>query len=122
MGITFWLALDPVDEQNGCLRYVPGSHRRGLRPHERTKILGFSQGMSDFTEADLENEVVMTAEPGDLVFHHLVTIHRAGPNCSDRSRRALGVEYWSHRAHHDKNREKEYQQRVHADLADRGRI
>ena len=28
--LTIWLALDPVDEQNGCLRYVAGSHRRGI--------------------------------------------------------------------------------------------
>ena len=27
-----WLALDPVDAENGCLRYVDGSHLRGYPP------------------------------------------------------------------------------------------
>src|SRR5581483_3890114 len=45
--LTVWLALDQVDAGNGCLRYVPGSHRRGLRPHGRSNVLGFSQGIAD---------------------------------------------------------------------------
>ncbi len=39
--LTMWLALDVVDEENGCLRYVKGSHVLGLRPHNRTTTLGF---------------------------------------------------------------------------------
>ena len=121
-GINFWLALDPVDEQNGCLRYVRGSHRRGLRTHKGTEVLGFSQAVNDFGEEDLKNEAVITAEPGDLIFHHLVTIHRAGANRSDRSRRALGGQYWSHRARYDAEGHAEYQRRLHEKLAARGRI
>ena len=41
--ITLWLAFDAVDEGNGCVRYVRGSHRGGLRTHRRTNTLGFSQ-------------------------------------------------------------------------------
>ena len=46
--VTMWLALEDVDEENGCIRYVRGSHLRGLRPHGRTNTLGFSQGLRDF--------------------------------------------------------------------------
>ena len=42
--VTLWMALDAVDAENGCLRYVEGSHLRGYRRHVRSKILGFSQG------------------------------------------------------------------------------
>src|SRR5690606_1003387 len=45
---TLWLALDHVDAENGCLRYVTGSHQRGIRLHLRTGILGFSQGITDY--------------------------------------------------------------------------
>ena len=31
--ITAWIALDDVDEENGCLRYINGSHRGGILPH-----------------------------------------------------------------------------------------
>ena len=30
---TLWVALDPVDDQNGCLRYVRDSYRHGMRSH-----------------------------------------------------------------------------------------
>ncbi|MDB4634467.1 phytanoyl-CoA dioxygenase family protein, partial [Rubripirellula sp.] len=38
--VTMWLALDEVDDENGCIRYLPGSHRNGLLPHTRTTTLG----------------------------------------------------------------------------------
>jgi hypothetical protein len=30
-GVTLWLALDDADEANGCLHYIPGTHREGER-------------------------------------------------------------------------------------------
>ena len=89
--ITIWLALDTVDEENGCLRYVRGSHLEGVRPHGRSEILGFSQGVTDYADADREREVPMILEPGDVVAHHGNTIHRADPNNSDRHRRAFAM-------------------------------
>jgi phytanoyl-CoA hydroxylase len=90
--VTIWMALDPVDEENGCLRYVAGSHRRGIRPHARSNILGFSQGITDFGPADRTAEVAVQLQPGDVVAHHGETIHRADPNRSaTRHRRAFAM-------------------------------
>jgi len=90
--LTVWLALDQVDAGNGCLRYVPGSHRRGLRPHGRSNVLGFSQGIADYGPADLAHEAEIHLQPGDAVVHHGETIHRAEPNRSrDRQRRAFAM-------------------------------
>jgi len=90
--VTMWLALDHVEEINGCLRYVPGSHREGIRPHGGTSVLGFSQGIAGFDEDDRAREVMVTLKPGDLVAHHGETIHRAEPNRSgDRNRRAFAM-------------------------------
>ena len=33
--VSCWTALDPATEENGCVRMVPGSHRRGVLPHRR---------------------------------------------------------------------------------------
>jgi phytanoyl-CoA hydroxylase len=95
--VTMWLALDLADEDNGCVRYVKASHRKGMRPHTLTETLGFSQGVSDFgTSEDEVNEVAVTAAPGDLLAHHALTIHRADRNCSARrNRRALGCIFYS---------------------------
>lgn len=89
---TLWLALDSVDEENGCLRYIPGSHRKGIRNHNPTKVLGFSQGIVDFGADDEKTEVAVTLAPGDLVAHHGETIHRADPNRSaTRHRRGFAM-------------------------------
>lgn len=88
--LSIWLALDLVDETNGCLRYVRGSHRKGIRPHGTTVVLGFSQGISDYGPNDEAAETMVCLEPGDAVVHHSETIHRADPNrTANRQRRAF---------------------------------
>ncbi len=121
---TMWLALDEVDEENGCVRYVHGSHHLGMRPHGRTQTLGFSQGVTDYgTDADNANEVALAAQPGDLVAHHAMTIHRADENRSAvRTRRALGFIYYSQRAKVDKVAHAAYQKRLAEEMQQAGKI
>lgn len=92
--LTMWLALDPVDAENGCLRYVAGSHQRGFRQHARSQILGFSQGINDFSTDDFNREMAAIMQPGDVVVHHGMTIHRADANLSQaRHRRSFAMVY-----------------------------
>jgi phytanoyl-CoA hydroxylase len=114
--VTMWLALDPVDESNGCVRYIPGSHRSGLRLHGRTQVLGFSQGIRDYGAEDHSAELPIGAEPGDLLAHHAGTIHRADRNDSARQRRSLGFIYYASRAQQDRRRLAEYQQKLNQEL------
>ena len=108
--LTMWLALDEVNEENGCIRYVSGSHRDGLRPHGPTGTLGFSQGVTDFGRPeDLSREEVIHAAPGDLLVHDSMTIHRAeGNTSSSRNRRALGFIFYSEDALEDDRAKEEY--------------
>jgi len=90
--VTIWLALDPVDTENGCLRYVKASHLNGFRKHARSKVLGFSQGITDYSPDDFGNEIAIPLHPGDVVAHHGMTIHRADANISrTRHRRSLAM-------------------------------
>lgn len=116
--VTMWLGLDAVDEENGCVRYVKGSHLGGMRPHGRSGVLGFSQGMTDFgTAGDLSREVWFPTGPGDLLVHHSLTIHRAdGNRTADRSRRALGFIYYAAGAREDVKRKQEYQEKLREEL------
>jgi phytanoyl-CoA hydroxylase len=122
--VTMWLALDDVDEQNGCVRYVPGSHRRGMRTHGRTTTLGFSQGIVDYpTEDDRLRETPISARPGDLLVHHALTIHRAdGNHGATRHRRALGFIYYSARAREDSQAHLDYQRRLAEELRAAGKL
>lgn len=90
--VTIWMALDVVDDENACLRYVPGSHLHGVRPHSRSVVLGFSQSVTDYGPDDVAREVAIHLQPGDVVAHHGNLIHRAEPNRSaTRQRRAFAM-------------------------------
>jgi len=90
--VTIWMALDHVDDENGCLRYVPGSHLEGVRSHDATAVLGFSQGITDYGALEEAKEVPLHLAPGDVVAHHGNTIHRAEANrAATRNRRAFAM-------------------------------
>ena len=116
--VTLWLALDHVDEGNGCLRYLPKSHLHGLRPHSRTETLGFSQGITGYgTESDMADEMPLCCAPGTLIGHHANTIHRADQNYSrNRDRRALGFIYYAASVIEDETRNNNYQASLVKDL------
>lgn len=122
--VTMWLALEDVDEENGCVRYVKGSHKQGMREHARTQTLGFSQGIVDYpTVADRESEIAFPAKTGDLLVHHALTIHRADGNRSaNRTRRALGFIYYSERAREDVEAHTAYQRKLTDEMKAAGKI
>ncbi len=100
--VTIWLALDPVDAENGCLRYVSGSHLSGFRDHEKSKVLGFSQGITGYSADDFVREVAVPLQPGDAVAHHGMIIHRADANSSQtRQRRSLAMVFRGISCHRD---------------------
>ena len=96
--LTYWIALDSVDEENACLRYVRGSHRGPLREHVGSPYTGFSRIVKDYTDDDRVNEVAILLQPGDVAVHHFTTIHLTEPNRSDRHRRGIGFRVKSRRA------------------------
>ncbi len=120
--LTMWLALDVADEENGCVRYLAGSHIHGMRPHARTQTLGFSQAISDY-DSEADDEIICLAQPGDLLAHHALTIHRADANTSaTRSRRALGFIFYGESAKEDSVAHATYQRQLRQEMIVQGRI
>lgn len=120
--VTMWLALEAVDQENGCVRYVKGSHLQGMRPHGKSGIFGFSQGILDYgSEEDRNNEIAIPAQPGDLLIHHSMTIHRADANTSaTRSRRAMGLLYWGKSAQEAKETKEAYKKVMAEEIKNNG--
>lgn len=113
IAITMWVALEPADEENGCVKYIKGSHLTGMRPHGRTNTLGFSQQILDYGPADIDKEISIRAQPGDLLVHHSLTVHCAGANQSKtRSRKALGLIYFGVSAKEDVVAKAAYQKKL----------
>lgn len=88
--VTAYVPLERQDAENGQLCYVPGSHRAGIRDHEKSKVPAFSSGMggAPIPEEELYR---LDAEPGDVSFHHCNLVHLASENRSDRHRRAVSI-------------------------------
>jgi len=122
--VTMWMALEPVDEENGCVRYIKKSHLKGMRPHGKTTTLGFSQGITNYGEHETEEEeVFFPTVAGDLLVHHSLTIHRADGNSSEhRSRKAMGFIYYANKAKEDLNAHKVYAKKLAQELANKNKI
>jgi phytanoyl-CoA hydroxylase len=123
--LSFWIALEDVDEETGCVRYVDRSHKWGMRAHGSTGTLGFSQGILDYgIDNDLQNEIAFPCRAGHLLAHHSLTIHRSDGNRSDtRTRRALGFMYSATSAVRvDEDAYAAYQKQLAEDMAAQGKL
>lgn len=114
LALTVWVALESSDEENGNVKYVKGSHLKGMRPHGLSDTFGFSQQLLDFgTKDDLSNEVSIEVKSGDILVHHSLTIHRADMNLSEnRSRKSLGIVYYGKSAQEDTLSVKKYHEEL----------
>ncbi len=122
--VTLWIALEDVAPEQGCVNYVRGSHRYGMRAHGRSGTLGFSQSILDFgIPNDLDNRVDFPCRAGHVLAHHSLTIHWAEGNTSgDKTRQALGAVFFAERCRIDERARAAYQARLDADLAAEGKI
>jgi ectoine hydroxylase-related dioxygenase (phytanoyl-CoA dioxygenase family) len=81
---TCWIALDDVFKENGCMWFVPGSHRLEIRKHIQTGQKGALQ-----CEANEEEAIAIPLTAGDGTFHDGRTIHYSRGNDTPSRRRAL---------------------------------
>ncbi len=90
--LTCWMALDDSTRDNGCLYYVPGSHKWNLLP-----ITGLAGDMNEIMTVLNEEQkqafrpVPIELKRGQCSFHHPLTVHGSYENRSDRPRRATLV-------------------------------
>ena len=86
------ILFDDMDEENGPLRVVPGSHKGPVYDHH---IDGVFSGAIDRTKCDIDfaSAVPLVAEAGSMTAHHVRSIHGSGPNLSQRGRRLLLMDF-----------------------------
>lgn len=85
--LTAWIALDDVDVANGCLRYIDGSHRGPILPHDPIPGEEYYNSAPLPGLIDLSKESLAPVRKGGVVFHHSQTLHTSHRNESDRWRR-----------------------------------
>jgi hypothetical protein len=88
--ITIWVPLQPVDQSNGCMQFIPGSHTRDVLPHRRLNDDPRLHGL-EACGADAGQAVSCPLPAGGATVHHCRTLHHAGPNLTDAPRRAYAL-------------------------------
>ena len=93
--VTVWLAFDDVDEINGGMKLLPGSHRGGVIKHRRstetTSVLTLE--LADGTDFKADNAVQFRLKAGECSLHDDRAIHGSPANPSDRRRAGLTIRY-----------------------------
>jgi hypothetical protein len=84
-----WMALDPCDEENGCLQVVPGSqHWPILCTEKADTAVSFTDITVPLPQGAPARSLSMN--PGDVLFFNGSLVHGSYPNSTtDRFRRAL---------------------------------
>jgi ectoine hydroxylase-related dioxygenase (phytanoyl-CoA dioxygenase family) len=102
--VTFWVPLHDATVENGCMWFVPGSHRGTLLEHHPIngdpRIHGLEIRDAEFGQlypADLRSlaggTVSCPIRAGDCTVHNEMTIHGTGPNMTDEPRLAYALAF-----------------------------
>ena len=90
--LSCWIGLDDSTRKNGCVHYVPGSHRWNLLP-----ITGLANDMNSIRsvlseeQSEQFNPVPIELKAGECSFHHPLMVHGSFENRSERPRRGAVI-------------------------------
>jgi len=85
--VTAWLAITDANEENGCMRMWPGSHKEKIKDHKDTynenNLLTRGQTVKN---VPIEKTTPNILKAGQLSLHHPMIVHGSGPNKSNQRR------------------------------------
>ncbi len=82
--VSIWIALDEVDEANGCMWFIPREGKEAVLEHTLPV-----HGGALFCKPDTRGAQPVPLHPGDCTAHDGFTLHFSQGNNTDRQRRAL---------------------------------
>lgn len=93
--VTAWVALDDVDEENGCMSMVPGSHLWGNNIEFLHTLGQDFAAMPSTWSGHTIRIVTCPVKAGQVHYHHGLTWHGSDRNRSGRKRRAIALHMMS---------------------------
>ena len=93
--VTAWVALTPATVENGCMRFVPGSHVKKDVPHVDSfaKDNLLTRGQELAVEVDEASAVNVLLHAGQASFHHGHMFHASGPNQTNSRRLGVAIRF-----------------------------
>jgi phytanoyl-CoA hydroxylase len=90
--ISIWVALDNATLENGCLYFIPGSHK--ITNFDKITIGRNMDGVFDvYPQLKNSAPVAVPMKAGSCSFHNGLTIHGANANMTNGFRRAMTCAY-----------------------------
>src|SRR5688572_22029363 len=90
--LSCWIGLDDSTRENGCVYYVPGSHRWNLLPREDfANDMDTIQGVLSEEQRREFIPKAIELKKGECSFHHPLMVHGSYENRTDRPRRAAVI-------------------------------
>jgi len=90
--LTAWFAISESVPENGCMEFLPGSHRMALPPNVCDKEnLTFAGDALE--QANRTPSAANVMRPGQLSLHHFRTAHRSSGNETDHPRIGLVIRF-----------------------------
>jgi len=86
--ISIWMPLQPVNDKNGCMMFIPGTNRGEVLPHRTPGNDPKIHAIECYEGYDLDSAVSCPLPAGGCTIHHGRTVHGAGPNRSGAPRYA----------------------------------
>ncbi len=87
--VGFWFALEDATLENGCMQFIPGGHKMGLKErHYRGPDGKLMFETLDDTPWPEDRRIAAEAKTGTVVIFDGRSPHLSGPNLSDKSRHA----------------------------------
>ena len=96
--ITAWIPFDGSTHETGCMGYLAGTHRSGLRAFANI-FTGTGFDLDALDETRGREATWVEVPPGAVAFHHGLTVHLARPNRSPRTRRVHTAIYFADGSH-----------------------
>ena len=94
--VTVWLAVYDTDKENGAMKVVSGSHKKGsngFKHHtNNASHLVLDQEVSE-DQIDKDNIVYMDLKAGEISLHNDALLHGSDPNNSDRRRCGITMRF-----------------------------
>jgi hypothetical protein len=93
--VTAWYALTPATIENGCMRFVAGSHHRKVVPHVDSfaKDNLLTRGQEIAVAVDEGSAVDVLLRAGQVSFHHGHVFHASGANTTHARRLGVAIRY-----------------------------
>jgi ectoine hydroxylase-related dioxygenase (phytanoyl-CoA dioxygenase family) len=85
--LSVWMPLQEATIENGCMQFIPGSHKLEVQSHQTIHNDPRIHGLV-VDKVDPSTAVKCPLPAGGATFHHCRTLHYTGPNVSDIPRRA----------------------------------